>query len=439
MKILNFIILFTLSNILLFANYSLVIGKRPKSSIDRLHFKSVADMKNIPQNLDYYAKQVKPFSYSKMREYDREYNRAYFAPWSIDSITEPKDELFWQVKFVKRRKIYDGNRRVIKKSRWKYWIKNSNFKALNSIRAKAITIKHSNIRAFPTYTPAYLNPKNPTQWFPFDYFQHSAIYPNTPLFISHYSLDKKWAFVQAPFTAGWIKVKDIALVNSNFISKFKSGKYDISIKDDLWLLNGNKRVSLVKLGTIFPLVDNKPVVAARDGKYAKVEYLNVQKKGLIAKKPLAFTAKNVAKIAKEFYNEPYGWGGKMQTRDCSATTRDFFAPFGIFLPRNSRKQAKRGRATYIKGLPKSIKKRTITEDAKPFQSLLFVPGHIGIYLGKYKKEPVIMHTYWGVRLKDWSKYPLCRTIITTTEPGKELPNIRKKSKLINTLKYIVNF
>ena len=50
-----------------------------------------------------------------------------------------------------------------------------------------------------------------------------------------------------------------------------------------------------------------------------------------------------------------------------------------------------------------------------------------------------MHTYWGVRLKDWNKYPLCRTIITTTEPGKELKNIREKSKLINTLQQINTF
>jgi len=72
-------------------------------------------------------------------------------------------------------------------------------------------------------------------------------------------------------------------------------------------------------------------------------------------------------------------------------------------------------------------------------SLLYVPGHITLYLGRYKGEPVIMHTYWGIRLKDWSKYPLCRTIITTTEPGKELRNIRERSKLINTLQQINTF
>jgi hypothetical protein len=50
-----------------------------------------------------------------------------------------------------------------------------------------------------------------------------------------------------------------------------------------------------------------------------------------------------------------------------------------------------------------------------------------------------MHTYWGTRLKNGSKYILARTVITTTEPGKELRNIKESSKLANTLKAIVTF
>ncbi len=431
------ILLITLE--LLNANYRLVVGKRPYSKIDKLHFGNVADMRNIPQDPLYYAKQIKPMSQEESLRYDRAYNKEYFKPWSISKINEPSNELFWQIKFVKRRKIYDDSKRVIKKSSWQWWIKNSNFDALNSLNLRAITIKHSNIRAFPTTTGAYTDPNKPTHAFPFDYFQHSAIYPNTPLFISHLSLDKKWAFIQAPFTNGWIKLSDIALVDNKFINDFKTGIYGVTIKDDLWLIGNGKRVSLVKLGTIFPLRNGTPLVAVKVGNRAKIERISVAKSGLVARKPLRMTPRNVALIARELKDEPYGWGGKMQTRDCSATTRDFFAPFGIFLPRNSSKQAKRGSSVYIKKLPKDIKKATIIENAKPFRSLLFVPGHIGLYLGKYKNEPVIMHTYWGVRLKDWSKYPLCRTIITTTEPGKEFSNIREKSKLINSLKYIINF
>ena len=65
--------------------------------------------------------------------------------------------------------------------------------------------------------------------------------------------------------------------------------------------------------------------------------------------------------------------------------------------------------------------------------------HITLYLGEKNGEPIILHNYWGVRLKDGSKKVMGRAIITTTQPGAELSNIKKKSMLINTLTGIVNF
>jgi hypothetical protein len=50
-----------------------------------------------------------------------------------------------------------------------------------------------------------------------------------------------------------------------------------------------------------------------------------------------------------------------------------------------------------------------------------------------------MHTYWGIRKKDGTKLVTGRTIITTTEPGKERRDTRPSSRLINTLKTIVKF
>lgn len=144
-------------------------------------------------------------------------------------------------------------------------------------------------------------------------------------------------------------------------------------------------------------------------------------------------------LAKEFYGEPYGWGGSYECRDCSATTRDFLGAFGIFLRRNSGKQVKDGDNINIAGLAKKKKKKKIIKDAQPFRSLLHVPGHIVLYLGEFKGEPVIMHTYWGIRKNDKTKIITGRTIITSTEPGKERADVREKSKLINTLQTIVNF
>ncbi len=424
------------------AGYLIKAGKRSRSAIDRLEFKNVADMCTIAQDPAYYARQLRPMSAARQKFYDREYDKAYFSPWKLNKMEESEEELFWQIRFVQKKKIYDGKKRLIPPKKWQWWIKNSNFEKLNTVKGRAISVRHSDMRAFPTDTPAYRNPWTKTEGFPFDYNQHSELHPNVPLFVSHYSLDGRWAFVQAAHANGWVKVKDIAIVDTSFIKSFKTGRYGIAVKDDLFLYDGRKKISIIKLSTIFPYCKSGKclLTAARNKKgRAVIRKIPLPSRDLVAPKPLPFTRKNVAKIVRELYNEPYGWGGKMQTRDCSATTRDYFAVFGIFLKRNSAKQAKAGKSISIKGLPKEKKKATIIKKAKAFQSMLYVPGHITLYLGRYKDEPVVMHTYWGVRLTDWSKYPLCRTIITTTEPGKELKKIREKSKLINTLQKIINF
>ncbi len=359
-----------------------------------------------------------------------------------DSLDSQKD-FGWEMRFIRKEPIYYANGRIIPPSVYKKWIENANMGEIDSKKYKAITVRRTDLKALPTSASFYRDPKRPGEGFPFDYNQNSAYHINLPLFVSHLSKDKRWAFVRGSYTFGWIKVKDIALVSQDFIKQFQNGSYAMTVKDNLKLYNRSNRViSPVKLGALFPIAQDKKhyLVAKRNAKgQAELEKVAVKNPNIIAKKPLAFTAKNVAVIAKEFYAEPYGWGESYECRDCSATTRDFFGVFGIFLRRNSSKQAKDGDSISLTGLTKTQKKRKIIQEAKPFRSLLYVPGHVALYLGKYKGEPVIMHTYWGIRKNDGSKLVTGRTIITTTEPGKERSDAKERSKLINTLKSIVNF
>jgi len=424
------------------ADYKLIQSKRAKSKIDTLSKKTVADMRNIPQKTSFYAKQVTPMSHAQQMKYDKDYNKKYFSVWTYHSMHQPRQHMTWQIKFVQKRKIYDGYRRLIPKKSSNWWVQNSNFKALDTVKSHAISVVHTNFRALPTMTPIYRDPYKSTEAFPFDYNQNSELHMNVPLYISHFSKDGKWAFAKAAHAFGWVKLSDIAAVDASFMSKFKSGKYAVSVKDNLGLYRDNVGVTLVKLGTIFPYSSDKKhlLVATRTSKgTAAIKYLTIPSTSLVKTKPVKFNAKNVASISQEFYGEPYGWGGKLQTRDCSATTRDYMACFGIFLGRNSATQSKAGKSIRIKSAKGRAKKDLILQKAKPFRTLLYVPGHITLYLGRYKNEPVIMHTYWGIRMNDWSKYPLSRTIITTTEPGKEMPNSRAKSRLSNTLKTMINF
>ncbi|MCF6205841.1 MAG: SH3 domain-containing protein [Sulfurovum sp.] len=438
---LSLLVLFSLS--LLHADYVLKLSKRKPSRIDHMPKGMVADMKRIPQDPAYYAKQIKPWPRMRQKRADEQFNRKYFKPWTLRKLDIPLKDFGWEIRFVSKNKIYTASGKPIPASVYKKWIRNANYSAKDSKRYHAITTERTNVHALPTSQAFYLDPRKPGEGFPFNYNQNSALHMNVPLYVSHFSRDKKWAFVRASYAFGWVKVKDIAFVDDKFIRRFKNGNYAMTIKDDLRLYDEKgKPVSFVKLGTLFPVAkDGKRYLAAARSAtgQALIKKVQVRTPGIIAKKPLPFTAHNVAKIAKEFYNEPYGWGGGYGCRDCSATTRDFMGVFGIFLRRNSSKQAEDGQSVYIKGMPKQAKKKRIIQEAEPFRSLLYVPGHIVLYLGQYKGEPVIMHTYWGIRKNDGTKLITGRTIITTTEPGKERSDVREKSKLINTLKTIVKF
>jgi len=442
-KNLTLVTLLLFSSSCVHADYTLKASKRMHSKIDNMPKGVVADMKTIPQDPAFYAKQIKPFSKSEQEDLDEEFNKKYFMPWTLSSLDLPRQDFGWEVRFVRKKPIYRSRGSVISPAIYENWIDNADYENIDTKKYKAITIKRTNVKSLPTSAAFFRDPKKIGEGFPFDYNQNSALHINVPLHISHFSKDNRWAFVRASYSFGWVKTSDLALVDRHFIKTFKNDKYAMVIKDNMRLYDENKKaLSIVKLGALFPIADNGKsyLVAKRNQKgQGSLHKVNVQNPKNIAQKPLAFTSKNVAMLAREFYGEPYGWGGSYECRDCSATTRDFLGVFGIFLRRNSSKQAQDGNSIKIKNWPKAYKKKFINQKAEPFKSLLYVPGHIVLYLGQFKGEPVIMHTYWGVRKKDGSKLVTGRTIITTTEPGKERPDVKERAKLINTIKNIINF
>ena len=434
-------LLLLLSTLPLLSESILTTGYRHASDLDHMPSHHVRDTIRIPQTAKYFSKQIIPISSKNQKKYDKKYNQKFFRPWSRKSMGLTGRQKKWQFKFS-RQKIYQRNGQRVSRKWFKYQIRNSNFKAYESVLKPAISLRHCDLKIYPTFSDFYYNPKRTGEGFPFDYNQNSSININTPLIVSHYSKDKKWVYIRCSYAYGWLPVKDIAFVNWNFIKKFKNNNYAVTIRDNLFIKDKTVK-TIVKLGTIFPIdkASKKYMIASRNSKgYAKVELIRVEKNSIIVKKPLPFTAKNVALIANQLVKEPYGWGGKLEARDCSSLTKDFFAPFGIFLRRNSFEQATDSwNRTSIRWLSVKKKKARILKKAKPFRSLIYVNGHITLYLGQWKGEPVILHNYWGARLNNRKKLILGRAIITTTEIGKERKDIRKKSMLIRSFKKIITF
>jgi cell wall-associated NlpC family hydrolase len=441
MKIFKIIVVSVLFSLSLYAEALLDIGYRYKSALDTMPRKSVLDIKSIKQDPSCFSTQIKPMSKKEQKRYDDSYNRKFFKPWFRKKMALSWKQKNWQFVFAKQRMYTRYGKRLSKK--WfKYQIRNSNFKQYQSVLKPAITLRHTDLKIYPTKQDFYYNPKRTGEGFPFDYNQNSSVNINTPLLVSHYSKDRKWVYIRCSYAYGWLPTSDIAFVDYKFRKKFMNNNYAVSIRDNLFIKD-KKFKTIVKLGTIFPIdsKSKKYIIASKNKKgYANIKLLKAERKWIIAKKPIAFTPSNVALISKQLVGEPYGWGGKMQARDCSSLTKDFFAPFGIFLRRNSKEQSHDGkRVTKLRWLSAKKKKEMILKKAKPFRSLLYVGGHVTLYLGEKKGEPIIMHNYWGSRLNNRKKRVFGRSIITTTEIGKERKDIKKRAMLLNTFSKIINF
>lgn len=219
----------------------------------------------------------------------------------------------------------------------------------------------------------------------------------------------------------------------------RKNKYAVAIKDKTPINEDSGRfLFMINFGTILPIVDEHlddhhirviTTISDENGK-ALLKRVSVAKEA-IAPKPLKLTGKNLAKVANELTNEPYGWGGLYQNRDCSAMLRDMFAPFGILLPRHSADQAKEG-GVFIDLTDKSLdeKEKTIITYGIPYLTLLWKKGHIMLYIGQNQGKPLLFHNIWDVRTKNiygaQGRHIIGKAVITTLDPGVELCNSELK-------------
>ena len=145
--------------------------------------------------------------------------------------------------------------------------------------------------------------------------------------------------------------------------------------------------------------------------------------------------KNLSNIADKLAGKPYGWGGLYGNRDCSAMIKDLFTPFGIWLPRHSSAQAKHiGTFIDLKNVDSSTKESIIKNSAIPYLTLIWYPGHIMLYIGDHKGEPIIFHNIWGIRTKDKLRRKVIgESVITTLNPGKSISKANKKQSILNKI------
>ena len=287
-------------------------------------------------------------------------------------------------------------------------------------------IKRTDIRVLPTEESSANIPNH----YEFDHFQQSSISPGSPLGIYHFSQDKKWAYVQTEFIHGWVHTQDLA------IAKEKREVVDYEEAKDRLVVTGNfltvfsdpslqTPAFLAQMGDTFPLLST-PLKTEITNSFYVIRIPSRENNGrLIFRKGyiradedvrrgfLPYTQENGARQAFKMLNHPYGWGDRLGGRDCSRFIMDLFRTFGILMPRNSNEQAAIGIDLDLTEGKTGEEKGKYMDQAIPLATLLRLPGHIMLYLGKNQGRHYVIHSLWGIQ-----------------EAGKSGPTLKKIGKVV---------
>ena len=373
--------------------------------------------KQKPQNKD--AKQ-------KLESLAKLYLKEHFSAWEITKANPDKKSVFWAQDPLLKNTGFGENLFPNSLETTKEIYERMNIKAYPSTLTKAIIIETTDVRAVPSDKPRFKRADD----YPFDQWQNSLIFANTPVMITHYDTSKEWAHIQSGFVYGWVKMRDLAIINTHereILTKIKT--YILPVRDKIPIYDRKGEfLTHARVGQILGVAsvvrgDYLVYIAKREisGKATLIGARLKPKDFMLF--PQSFSPTLTAQIINTMMGHKYGWGGYLANRDCSAFIRDIFANFGLYMPRNSYSQGRWARNMIeLDKLDRKQKEQYILENGVPFASILWLKGHIMLYIGEYKGKAMVAHSSWSVRTKKKrteTKSLLGGVVITSLYAGEE--------------------
>lgn len=410
----------------------------PLVELDANESLPILDLQHFPQDSSAYVDNINDTKH--LLEIQKQYEAHYFAPWGYKKAPETLEHIMWPYTSYKPDDAFGENLQPLEQAWFDKMLKNANFSHYDSVKKYAIATDYISLRNFPTHKPLFKNPNEAGEGFPFDYLQNSGVHANEPLYISHFSQDKAWVYVFSAYATGWVDVKKIAYVSKNVIKKYQEAKMLHVMIDDFPIIDTKGHfVFNSRVGMRLPLIkidkDYYTALTITKGAYFNPTYTVVKVPRRVGSHTLlTLSRENLETMTNAMMENNYGWGGLYGERDCSSTLKDLFAPFGIWLPRNSAQQARVGKKIDLSKYDNSKKIEVIKKEGIPFETLIYRKGHILLYLGVYEDDVMVMHTVWGIKTNDGNKsgrVVIGKTVISTLNLGAHQEHFDVENSLIN--------
>lgn len=298
---------------------------------------------------------------------------------------------------------------------------NLNLEALPGERESAavrygVTVRHTMVRNLPLADGLFDEPEDVF----YDNVQDSVLEPGEPVAVLHESKDKKYYYVRMYNLFGWIARNDIALCTAEEWMRYADPK-------DFLVVTGREFYTRVNGEDVYHLMGGKLLLLQeRKNRWQVLLPYKDEKTGMLKEKQtwlakdealhrgyLPYTSDQVIRQAFKFYGSVYGWGGAMQSVDCSSLVGSVYRTMGLNLPRNTSKLVKvPGEVTDFTGLGHE-ERLAAFENLKP-GSPVSLAGHIMIYLGMEEGKPYVIHSSSSY-YKDGRKIYVRRVLVSDLE------------------------
>jgi len=355
-------------------------------------------------------------SKSQQKRALRKFMEHYFSPWAspyTDNHFRTSSANHYlrsleakQISYYKRHPGWGENHHTNTHAWINKVINNVDIRTFPNKCRPAITVDNAYVRSMPTIVPDYNRFGAVGEGYPFDNFQTSVVWTDTPIFVIHLSKDGAWAFVATPSVTGWIQTKDLAYVSENFMHTWRKSNFAATIVDHFPIKDtAHIFRATAHLGSIFPLQSRqkssyKIAVPVKDLNGNAVVRPAIVSSKWIQAMPYAPTQYHIAGLIHEILGTPYGWGGLYYYNDCSSSLKNIFTPFGIWLPRNSKAQLNGGPTVSLQNDWPSERESYILKHGVPFMTLIYVTGHIMLYLGEKDGHVMTFQDVWALVSSD---------------------------------------
>lgn len=287
------------------------------------------------------------------------------------------------------------------------YIDNMNFRSIketNPVQFGLVAYRVA-LRTFPTFDRVFKNDMDTD----FDRFQESALFPGEAVVVLHTSKDKEWYFVRNYHNFGWVDVKAVALGGKKEVQRYQQAELFVMVTGDKIITESNAQSKFhvpelqLDMGTRLPLVEdheqeNSSTYAVLLPVRNHLGNLNFTQLNLPRNKDLSigylpFTRANIMKQAFKFLGERYGWGHDFMARDCSGFAGDVYKSFGLLMPRNTGEQGKGSYGiNYRFGLNNNNDDKLVFINQLEIGDLIYMPGHVVMYIGDNGKPHIIQDT-----------------------------------------------